>query len=150
MAVDDAGRGRVERGDAGELGLERQRLRARHPDDVGHAIGMRFLLDAFQLGELRRVGGDDELARAPMRHAVGDAVFIKERLSLDAGVGLEGASRVVDAGVDDLGVARAGVAADRVLGLQHDHFAPRHGEGARDGKAHHARADDYGVKLFHG
>jgi hypothetical protein len=44
MTVDDPGRGRVERRRAGDLRLERRRLRARHPDDVGHAVGMGFFL----------------------------------------------------------------------------------------------------------
>jgi hypothetical protein len=61
-------------------------------------------------------------------------------LARDAESRLERAGRIVDAGVDDLGVARAGLGTDRVRGLQHDHFAAGEREGAR-----HREANDPGA-----
>src|SRR6267378_1093359 len=131
VAVDDSGRGRVERGDAVQLGLERERLLARHPHHVGDAIGVRLRLDFLQLRQLPFVAGDDQLAAAPVRDAVRDAVLVKQPFPCHAAGRLEAAFRVIDARVNDLGIARAGVRADRILGLQDDDFAARRGEGAR-------------------
>src|SRR5205823_14483535 len=63
---------------------------------------------------------------------------------------LERALRVVDAGVDHLGIARARMRADRVLRLEDHHLAARQRERAGDREADHARADYDRVKLFHG
>src|SRR2546422_212134 len=148
VAVDDAGRGRVERGDAVQLGLERERLLARHPHHVGDAIGVRLSLDFLQLRQLFLVAGDDQLAAAPVRDAVRDAVLVEQPLSLHAARRLEAAFRVIDSRVNDFRIARAGVRADRILGLQDDDFAARRGEGARHREADHARADDDGLYAF--
>ena len=48
--------------------------------------------------------------------------------------------------MDDLGVARAGVRADRALGLEDDDSRPAW-RGARDGQPDHARADHDDVEL---
>ena len=149
MAVDDPGRRRVERRRALHLGLERLRLLACHPDDVGDAVGMRFFLNILKLPNLVFARRDDQLARAAMRHAVRHAVLVEQLLAGDAAARLERALRVVDAGVDHFRVARAGMGADRVLGLEDHDLAPGLGEGARDRQADHARADHRRIKLFH-
>ena len=148
VAVDDAGRGRVQRGDAAQLGLERERLLARHPHHVGDAIGVRLPLDFLQLRQLFFVGGDDQLAAAPVRDAVRDAVLVKKPVSLHAARRLEAALRVIDSRMDDFRVARAGVRADRILALQDDDFAARRSQGARHREADHARADDDRLYAF--
>src|SRR3982750_2574545 len=84
-----------------------------------------------------------------MRHAVRDAVLVQQLLALDDRASLERALRIADAGVDPLGVARASVGADRVLGLEDYDLAPAEGEGARDREPDYARADDDGVKPLH-
>jgi hypothetical protein len=149
MAVDDAGRGRVQAGDAGELGLQRQDLGLRHPNHVGHAVGVRLLLYLFKFSDLGLVRSHDQFAAAPMRHPMRHAVFVQQLLAGDAAARLQRSFRVIDAGVDDLRIARAGMGADRVLGLEDHHLASGHGEATRDGEADHARADDDRVKFFH-
>ncbi len=149
MAVDDPGGRRVERGDAGELGLERERLRARHPDHVADAVGMRLLPDRLELSELRFVRRHDELARALVRHAMAHAVLVEQALAFHAAERLERAFRVVDAGVDHLRIARAGVRAEGLLGLEDHHLSPRGRQGARHREADDPRAQHHRVKLFH-
>ena len=57
--------------------------------------------------------------------------IVEELLAFDAAARLERALRVVDAGVDHLGVARAGMRADRILGLEDHHLAARRCASAR-------------------
>ena len=80
-----------------------------------------------------------------MRDAALRAIAIQRVPSLDAEAGLERSGRVVDAGVDDLGVARAGVLADRALRFQHRHFAAGEGESSGDSQPDPAGADDGGI-----
>ena len=95
------------------------------------------------------VRGNNQLAAAPVRHAVRDAVLVEELLAGDTAARLKRPLGVVDAGVDHFGVARAGVRADRVFGLEHYDLAPGARELARYREADHARADHDGVDAFH-
>src|SRR6266850_7296160 len=95
------------------------------------------------------IAGDDELAAAPVGHAMLDAIFVQQGFAFDAGERLERALRVVDAGVDDFGIARAGMRAYGVLAFEDHHLATGEGERARDREADHPGADDDRVKLFH-
>src|SRR6185295_5604637 len=128
MAVDDAGRRRMQRAHAEQLGLHAGDFVLRDPVDVADAVGMRFPTDRPELAELLLIRRYDELSTTAVRDAMARAVFVEQMLALDAGTSLERALGVIDAGVDHLRVARAGVRADSVLGVQNDDFASRHGE----------------------
>jgi hypothetical protein len=50
--------------------------------------------------------------------------------------------------MDDFGIARAGLAADRVMALQHQHLAPVQSQPAGDREADDPGADDDCVDAF--
>src|SRR5690606_3912357 len=77
-----------------------------------------------------------------VRDTVLGTEFIELRLARDAQLRAQRARRIVDAGVDDLAVARARLRADDVVLLEHHDLAPAHGQSPRDGEADDARADD--------
>ena len=105
--------------------------------------------DGGQRRELGLVGGDDQLAAAGVRHAALGAVAIEELLAGNAEPRLEAALGIVDAGMDHLAVARAGLGADGVRTLQDDHLEPGHGQPARAGEAHHTGPDHDAVDPLH-
>ena len=70
------------------------------------------------------------------------AVVVEPPLALDAEPRLQAAGRVVDAGMDDLAVARAGLAADQLVTFQEDNLAPGLGQRPGRGQPDDAGADD--------
>ncbi|MBN9262792.1 MAG: glutamine-hydrolyzing GMP synthase [Hyphomicrobium sp.] len=109
---------------------------------VRHAIADRGLLDGLELRNLCFIRCNEKLGNA----LVGDAVLVAElvelRLAIDAQLGAQRARRIIDARVNDLAVARAGLGADDVVLLEDHHLAPGHGECACNGEADDAGADD--------
>src|SRR4051812_31303932 len=81
------------------------------------------------------MGGDDQLPDRACSYAARRAVGVELMTAGDAQPRLERAFRVVDAGVDDFGIARAGAGADRVLRFQHEDLAPSHRKPPRNAKA---------------
>ena len=84
MRVDDPGRRREQRADAGKPGLQRARLgggQEREPiDAVGPALGG----ERFDPRELGLVARDDELAAAPIRNVTLGAESVEPAIALDA------------------------------------------------------------------
>ena len=84
--------------------------------------------------------------------AVGDALRRAERIqqapAFEAELRLQAIGRRVQAGVNDLAVARTGDAADRGLGFDDHHLAAGRRQGAGDGQADDAGADDEGVYVL--
>src|SRR5205085_1485845 len=150
MAVDDAGRGGMKRPEAEELGLEVRHFGLCDPVDIGYAVRMRPGADGVQLLELLLARRNDQLAAAPVRHAMRGAVVVEKALAFDAAARFQRSLRVVNAGMDYLGVPRAGVRADRVLGIEDDDLSSGERQLARDREADHARADDDRVNAIHG
>src|SRR2546423_764584 len=149
MAVDDAGRGRMKRPEAEELGLDERHFGLCDPVDIGYAVRVRPGADGVQLLELLLPGRDDQLAAAPVRHAMRGAVVVEKVLAFDAAARFQRSLRVINAGVDYLGVPRAGVRADRVLGIEDDDLSPGERQLAGDRQADDARADDDDVNAVH-
>ena len=150
VAVDDPGRGREEPGHPAQPRLERA--------GAGRRRGAR--------GRRRRCRGRPgrcPRARPPAPASVATmilpsrrcgtpcaaAVGVEHRLAGDAEPRLGRALRIVDAGVDDLGVARAGVAADQPLLLEHHHLAPGPRQRPGDGEPDHARAHHHALRPIH-
>ncbi|MCY1214725.1 hypothetical protein D9M72_265510 [compost metagenome] len=149
VAVDDARRGRVQGADAGHLGLHVACLGGVKDAQVGHAVG-RAERDVFvELGQLRVLHRHDQLADALVADAAFGAVGVHRGLARHAQPALERAGRIRDARMDHLRIARAGMRADGVLGLEDHHLAPGHGERSRDGQTHHAGADHDAVDPVH-
>ena len=146
MAVDDAGGWRQQRGGAAQRRFQPHGLFAGNVLQVVHAVGARAG-DVLQLGRLGRVGGHDQLAQALVRHAALGAIGVEQMLAAHAQPGFQAAGRVIDAGVYDFGVARAGAGADGLGGFCHQHLASAQRQGPRDRQADHARADHDAVDV---
>src|SRR6185503_93696 len=112
MRGDDAGQRRMERTHAVELRLQGDCLRCRQFLEL-YAVARCGGLDLRALRELSLGSRDDELAATAVEHITGLAVLVELVAPRDAQTRLEGAARIVDAGVDDLAVARAGAGAER-------------------------------------
>src|SRR2546423_9926 len=100
----------MQRPGTGESWLERQSLGAAQECQL-HAVGARRGGNPGQLGKLPLAGGDDELAAAPMGDGALATELVQALAARDAQTCLERAARIVDAGVDQLAVARAGAGA---------------------------------------
>ena len=148
MAVDDAGGGRQQRGRAVQVGFHRHRLGGAQQPHALDAVGLGAALDLGELLALGLVGRHDQLAAIAMRHAVLGAIGIEQAPAGDAGPRHQAALGIVDAGVDDLGIARAGLGADAFGGLDHDDLTAGKGKRAGHGKAHDACADHDAVDGF--
>ena len=149
MAVDDAGHRRQEGGEAGEIGLERPRLRAREPSEILDPVGARFRHDGAERGDLFLGDRDDQLADSAVRHAALRAIFIEPLAPGDAGARLEAALWIIESGMDHFAVARRGMGADPALLLEQQHVAAGQGQGPRhcqsdDAAAHHHAFDRFG------
>src|SRR3546814_14485445 len=59
--------------------------------DLIDAIGLGFFLQGFEVGDLRVVGGDDQLAAAFMGNAAFGAIGIQGLFARDAGARLQAA-----------------------------------------------------------
>ena len=87
-----------------------------------------------------RIGRDDQLAAVAVRHALFCAIGVQRASPGDAEARHEAVRRIVDAGVNDLAVARGCFGADALGRVQHDDLA----SGQRQ-RACHRQADDAGA-----
>jgi hypothetical protein len=149
VAVDDAGRGRMQRAHARHLGFHLARLGRADEAQVGHAVRRAQLQVVVELGQLGVFHRHDQLADAPVADAALGAIGVQRGLAGHAQPSLERARRVRETRMDHLRVARAGVRADGVLGLEDHHLALGQRERARDREAHHAGADHDAVDPVH-
>jgi len=90
---------------------------------------------------------DEQLAAAGVRHLVLGAEGIEQLLAAHAQGRAQAARRIVDAGVDHLAVAGAGLRADQLVLLQHHHLMAGDRQRPGDGQAHRAGADDDGFDV---
>jgi hypothetical protein len=99
-------------------------------------------VDPLQGLSLRVVLSNEPLARPAIGDAVLVAELVQQVLSAEAELRLEGVLAVVDAGVDDLAVARAGLRADGGVTLyEYGGGAGLEGELAGNGEADDTTAD---------
>ncbi|EFW98773.1 l-2-hydroxyglutarate mitochondrial precursor [Grosmannia clavigera kw1407] len=128
MTVDDAGRQALEHagvrphGRLAALGLGRAHPAERQ--ECGVVVVPAVLsgrgVDALQCGELGGRLGHQPLARAAMRHAVRGTKVVQQPAAADAELRLERVGAVVEAGVDDLAVARGCLRADGGVAFEHE------------------------------
>jgi Fe2+ transport system protein FeoA len=120
---------------------------------VVHPVGSGLGGNELKLGDLRLIGGHNQFAAAPMRHRAFSAIGVQLLTPLHAQAGLERTLRVVDAGVDDLAVARTGAGAYGVGRFEYQHLsalkARRQGQRPRGGQANHAGADHHRIDMIH-
>ena len=105
MAVDNAGGGAEEGCGAGQGGFHRLGLGLRQKGEVGHAIGGGAGLDGGEFAGLLLAGGDYQLGAILMRQAALTAVIIEHLFAGDAVLRHQAAGRVIDPGMDHLGIA---------------------------------------------
>ena len=104
--------------------------------------------DRLQARVLLWAGGDDDLAKLPMRHTAFGAIGVKPELALAAEPRFQRTWPIVDAGVDDFGIAAAGLAADDAFLFQDEHFSALCSERSPASKANHAGADHHAIDMF--
>ena len=137
MAVDDAGLRRMQGRDARKLRLHAARRRSLDHLDAFDAVDLRLLQDRAELLDLRLAGRDHQLAALLVRHAMRDAEVVKHPPPARAVIGALRAGRVVEAGVDDLTVARGDASTDGIGGFRHDHVVAVERRPARDRQPNH-------------
>ena len=147
VAVDDTGRWRQQRRHAIDLRLEPACLGRRQRHEIVDAVGDRGLVKPFELAELVRGGGHQQFRAPLVRHAAPLAEPVELVLALDAQLRAQTAGRIVDAGVDHLGVARGRLRADQLVLLEHHDLLARHRQRTADRQADHAGADDDGLDI---
>ncbi len=152
VAVDDAGRRRHEPRHATYFGLHLAQLIDGQPAQIGDAVGRGLGDVGLHRLDLRLVACHHHLADTLMRDAALGAIGVQLVACLSThSLRFERALGVVQPGMDDLGVARAGVRSNAFGRLQHDDFAAGQCQFAGDGEPDHARPDHHAVDtLGHG
>src|SRR5262249_22221951 len=130
VRVDDPGQRRMERAHAVELRFEGHGLRFRQLFELD-AVARGSGFDLRELGELSLGRCDDQLAATAMVYIPGLAVLVELVAPGDAEARLERAARIVDAGMNDLAIARAGAGAEGIRRLEDQRFTAVAGERAR-------------------
>src|SRR5260221_4240218 len=148
MAVDDPGRGRDEAAERGERRLDPAKRVGAEEFEILDAVRRRLGADALEQAELALLAGDDELAQPFVRHAALGAIGVEHLAAGDAGARLETTPRIIDAGMDDLAVARGGLEADAVFALQHHHLDAGARQRPRHREPDHPGADDDAFDRF--
>ena len=134
---------------ATQRGLERARLLAAQPDEIGDAVGLGLGFERSEFVDLACVRRHQELAASLVRNAELSAKRVQHRFAVDAEPRLVEPRRIIDAGVDDFAVARTDARANSALALDDDHLPPGPSERPRNGKADDPRADDETLNQFH-
>ena len=133
VTVDDARCRRQQRCGAAQVGFELGGDIAAQKLHTLDTVGLGAAFDRLQEIALLAVGRHDQLAAIAVRYAVLLAVVIEQAPALDAGARHQAALGIVDAGVDDLGVARAGPGADALGSLENDDLTAGKGKRAGNG-----------------
>ena len=148
MAVDDARFRRQQRADARQFRLERARGVAADKLQPFDAVLQSLRQQCLDLGKLRRIGRDDELAAFVVADAVRGAEFVEHAPAVRAVAGAQRAGRIVDAGMDHLAVARGYPVADAAGRLGDGDVVAGERRRARDGKPDDAGPDDENLAWF--
>jgi hypothetical protein len=144
--VDDPRLGRVQRGQAGRLGLDLAQLGRAEAAQPRDAVRRRPALELVEPGQVLLAHRDHDLPARLGRDAVGVAVRVQRVRPLAAEPRLQRAGRVVDALVDDAAVVGGLVRAEPRLALEHEHPPPAQRELARRRQPHDAATDDRDVR----
>ena len=148
MAVNDAGRRRKQAAHGAHRGLELGNAARVEPFEIGDAVRFGVHLQALERRDFVVAARDDEFTETTVRNVVLRAVLVKKRLAAHARDGLLRLLRVIDACVNDLGIARARVRTENRLGFEHQHRAPRERERTPDREPDDSGTDDRHVHAF--
>ena len=105
VAVDNAGLGRMERGDAEQCRLHALRFGCFQHGDVLDAVGERLGVDRLEPKELVGVGRNHQLAALPVWHAVAGAKLVQHAAPGRAVAGAQRTRGIIKAGMDHFAVA---------------------------------------------
>src|SRR5690242_15740894 len=145
----DAGGRHVQSGYALNVRLALANFRGIHESQAFDAVVFAAFLQREKLGLLVRIGGDDQLSAVAKRNAVLLAEFIRKAVAFDAQLRLQGVLRIIDSRMIDTAVAGAGGHSELGKLLDQKNVLPPLGNGARDGAADHAAADNQNIGLIH-
>ena len=106
------------------------------------AIGLRPLGQGLQAGKLRLLRCDNQFAATLVAHTMACAVIVKRLLARHAEPCLEAAGRIVDAGMDHLGVSGGCLGTDERRALQHQNLLPRKSQFTGDRQSYDPGPDD--------
>ncbi len=115
---------------------------AAEPAEVLDAVCPCPRLDPAQHGNFAGRGGDHQLLAAQMIDAALGQIRVEQIAAAAAEPRLQAARGIIEAGVDDLGIARTGFGADFARRFQHHDLAADDRQGAGDGEADDAGTDD--------
>jgi hypothetical protein len=121
MRVEHAALGRVQRAHGAQRRLQGQGLRGVQAGDALHAIGFGACGQRIERCQFAVLRGHDELAALVVGDMVAVEKLVQQAPAFHAEARLQRARRVVQAGVDHLGVARGDARAHAALALQHGH-----------------------------
>jgi hypothetical protein len=141
LALDDAGFRRREGGHGRHVRFAASDLVAADELQIAGAVGQPALSERVERTDLVIVSRDDQLAAPRMGDVVLAAELVEERPALDRQARFEGVRRIVDAGVDDAAVVRAGLEPVAAVALD-DRHAPRRRQLGRDRQPDRPGADD--------
>ena len=125
------------------------RLGAAQQLKIGDAALLGIGADRAQLVELRFLGRHHQLAGARMGDAALAAIGVEPLAPFDAKPRLQAARLVVKAGMDDFRIARAGLGADGVGLLDHQHLASGERQRPGDSETDDTSPGDYAIDCLH-
>ena len=96
--------------------------------EVRDAIGRSRCSDRLKFRDLRGAGRNDQLAAAPVGHIVGCTEVIESAPALDAQVRFQRPLRIIDSGVDDLGISRTCPRPELTFAVQYQNLAAQASE----------------------
>ena len=149
MAVHDTGAGRKQGRFTFQIRLHGARLRTREQRQVGYTVGQPGSTNTSQLSILIRRRRHDQFAAALVADRAFFAIGVQQILAAHAQLRLERSLRVINAGMDNLAIARTGTGTDCASRLQHQHLAPPQRKLTCHGQTHHAGANHDTVQLVH-
>src|SRR5438067_3781018 len=149
LGADDAAFGRKQGGNRADF-----RLAAANEVAIDHlhafdAVRRGARAESLERRNLGRVGRDDQLAEARMRHVVLRTELVQAASAFYTQLRLERAGRIVEAGVDDAAVVRARLETRTRMAFEQADRQSALRDRERRREAGHAGADDGRVDPFH-
>ncbi len=131
----------------GQGGFHRAGLLAAQQLQVGHAITGGLVDDALEGLDFARVACHDEFTRVAVWDPAIGAIGVEPVFSGDTAPCFQAILWIIDAGVDDFAVARAGFPANARMALNDEHALARQCKAPCRGESDDAGADNQYVKI---
>src|SRR5208282_5124391 len=112
-------------------------------------VFLAFFQEGVELGFFLLRFSDDKFTGGAVRNIVLGAKFLGQTIAFHTVAGFPGISRVVDTGVDDAAIARAGGHPELGILLDEKDVLPAAGEGIGEAATDYAAANNQNVDLVH-